>query len=601
MQSNLRVEVRMLLPNGAIRWVEASGRMFHNQGGAPVRMMGTVTDITERKRAEEAMQQLTRRLERSNAELMALHEVARVLAGTINLRAVYRVMFREVAQRLLDAPYFSILLLDPATKGFFCTFQIADGQELETPPTWPDTSPMQTALQAREPHVVSLDEPPPHKSRTAEAENPPRLRSALYVPLLSGDHAIGVMVVQHTLPNAFSAADTTLLSVLASQAAVAIENAQLYAQTLHYADSMEQRVNERTQELQLERAQLRAILNGITEGVVYADLLQDRTQYVNLAFTRLTGFGSSDIVGQPRAVYRAILHTPAQPGGVAPLFDASGAYRNFWHGEVKIVRRDGSEFDAAVTISAILGDDAQPVAEVALVRDIGQEKLLQAQKDRFIASASHELRTPVSNLQMRLYLAKNQPEKLHDHLTAIERATRHLAHLIEDMLDVSRFERNQITLHPERVVLQEVIDGVLADERGQAESKLVALDQDLPDTPLYADVDADRFKQIVTNLLDNAINYTPEGGQVCIRLAREQREHGAAAVLSVQDTGVGISAKALPRIFEPFYRAAEGTARGTGLGLTIARELTELHGGRIVVESEPGKGSVFTVRIPLNE
>jgi signal transduction histidine kinase len=272
-----------------------------------------------------------------------------------------------------------------------------------------------------------------------------------------------------------------------------------------------------------------------------------------------------------------------------------------WHYGTRIRRKDDSEFDAQITVTWVPGSGAASIGEVLLFRDVGQEKALQAQKDRFIASASHELRTPVTNLKMRLYLARHQPDKVDDHLSAIENSTNHMMNLVENLLDVSRFERGLIVLHHERVTLQELVEQVVEDQRLVAQERRVSLESNMPPAPIPAFVDPDRILQVIANLVTNAINYTPANGRVLVKLAREGRNGREQAVIAVRDTGIGIPPEAVAHIFEPFYRGTgQASVKGTGLGLTIVREIVTLHGGEVAVQSEIGVGSTFFVRLPLN-
>ena len=121
----------------------------------------------------------------------------------------------------------------------------------------------------------------------------------------------------------------------------------------------------------------------------------------------------------------------------------------------------------------------------------------------------------------------------------------------------------------------------------------------MPEEPVTVYVDPNRIIQVLINLIINAINYTPHGGSVAVQLSTERDQHGTSAVIRVQDTGIGIPTEKLSKVFEPFFRATEGTVRGTGLGLSITKEIIELHGGRVSVESSEGQGSSFTVHLPL--
>jgi signal transduction histidine kinase len=232
-----------------------------------------------------------------------------------------------------------------------------------------------------------------------------------------------------------------------------------------------------------------------------------------------------------------------------------------------------------------------------MLRDISREKALQAQKDRFLANAAHELRTPISNIKTRLYLIRRQPENAADHLDVLETVSDNMSELVEDLLDVVRFERKAIRLHRKRLVLQELIRDVIAVPQPEVDHRQIRLAVETPAEPLAVFGDWRRLTQVVTKLIANAIHYSAEGGQVSVRLAPE---NGQAAI-HVGDSGPGIAPDQLPYVFQPFFRAKEGNSEGLGLGLAIAQQIVELHGGTLAAESEVGRGSVFTVRLALAE
>jgi signal transduction histidine kinase len=235
---------------------------------------------------------------------------------------------------------------------------------------------------------------------------------------------------------------------------------------------------------------------------------------------------------------------------------------------------------------------------VTIIRDISQEKALQDQRARFVAHASHELRTPITNLKTRLYLMRKQPEKLDEHLTVVEQVTERMKKLVEDLLDLSRLERGTIPLNREELNLSRLIAEVVGVQQPEAERKHIVLASDLPSTPLNILADQERMTQVITNLVTNAINYTPEGGAIHVYASSERNNGTDYAVVHVQDSGVGIASDHLPHIFQPFYRVGD-KAGGTGLGLSITREIVEMHGGHILVESEVGHGSRFSLKFAL--
>jgi len=223
-------------------------------------------------------------------------------------------------------------------------------------------------------------------------------------------------------------------------------------------------------------------------------------------------------------------------------------------------------------------------------------------KDEFIAMISHELRTPLGAILIWTQLLRN--EQLDEAATAralgmIERSTRTLAQLIDDLLDVSRIIAGKLRIEARPVDLVAVVDAALAAAQLPAESKKIRIDcvVDGPIEPVSGD--PDRLQQVLGNLIANALKFTPEGGRIEVKLSRVR----AHARLTVRDSGIGIEPDFLPFIFERFRQAdstSTRTQKGLGLGLAITRHLVELHGGSVEASSEgPGQGATFTVTLPL--
>jgi signal transduction histidine kinase len=196
-------------------------------------------------------------------------------------------------------------------------------------------------------------------------------------------------------------------------------------------------------------------------------------------------------------------------------------------------------------------------------------------------------------------LLGKQPERFDEHIKVMESVSESMRSLVEDLLDVSRFERGIITLEREPIILQNLIREVVNVLSSNSEYKKINLSCELPEVPLVVAIDARRMRQVLTNLIMNALHYTPSGGTIMVKLDQVAGQDQDYAIIKVQDSGIGIAPEILPRIFEPFFRASEGGAGGTGLGLTISREIVELHDGTISVESQLGEGSTFSVQFPI--
>ncbi len=238
--------------------------------------------------------------------------------------------------------------------------------------------------------------------------------------------------------------------------------------------------------------------------------------------------------------------------------------------------------------------EAERFRAVTVVRDISQEKLLQLQRSNLVTYASHELRTPITNLKTRLYLLRRRPETLAEHLTILDMVTERMRQLVEDLLDISRLEHGLIPLRSDTLALQDVIDEVVRVQSAEATQKGLELEVVQTPAPIYVLADRHRLIQVVTNLLTNALNYTPTGGVVRITLEQD----GAAAIIEIEDSGIGIAPENLPYIFQPFFRVVSEVT-GTGLGLSIAKEIIEMHGGSISVRSQLERGSTFQITLPL--
>lgn len=231
----------------------------------------------------------------------------------------------------------------------------------------------------------------------------------------------------------------------------------------------------------------------------------------------------------------------------------------------------------------------------------------QAQRD-FVANVSHDLKTPITSIQgwsqALLDGAAQSPRQQEKAAAVIHTESGRMARLVNQLLDVARIESGQFTLNREEIVLNHVVGRVVEQLRPVAEDNAIVLTAGIPDEELLCDADADRIAQILTNLLDNALKHTPADGLVNVQLSAASN---SLAQISVQDTGSGISAADLERVFERFYqvdksRTSQGQSlgrRSIGLGLAIVKQLVEAHGGQIQVHSEVGRGSTFVVLLPL--
>ncbi|MBE2268257.1 MAG: PAS domain S-box protein [Anaerolinea sp.] len=586
---------RHRLKSGEIRHVKIFSSPLDDHGRTLIYMI--VYDITKRRRAEAAEQD-----QRTLAE--ALRKTAAALSSSLELNEVMDRILQQV-QHVVPHERGSIILIDGGVARVVrsrADDEIAYDEEHESRVfVLQETPTLQWMIVNRNPLVIP--DVSAYPGWTPAHVSSEWMRSYLGAPIRIGRYVIGFLNLDSSLVDRFHRTDAERLQSFADQAGIAIRNARLFEQVREQAQELENRVIERTTELEYERRQLRTIIEGLTEGVAFTEYVDKkfRTLYVNRALERMTGYNADEW-----NMLSVRLLKPPQTSEERfrdRLERALGALQEggTWMYEYDFVRKDGTKFVAATTTTRVTNADGVLVGGVTLVRDISEEKALAQQKARFVAHASHELRTPITNLKTRVYLAKKQPEKLAEHLRVLEEVTERMQRLVEDLLDVSRFERGMIKLLHDDIHLQALINNVVTVQMPEADRKGLDLCALLPDQPILVRADRERITQVVTNLVTNAINYTQPGGRITVSAAPIYHDDRlCCALVEVEDTGIGIDEEHLPHLFQPFYRVTSKIA-GTGLGLSIAKEIIELHGGKITVRSKPGAGSCFSFWLPLVE
>lgn len=284
------------------------------------------------------------------------------------------------------------------------------------------------------------------------------------------------------------------------------------------------------------------------------------------------------------------------------------------HYEKEIVRKDGKR--VPVLLGLVFTDEARHHL-VAFVLDITEQKRSQEQlrrqeeelqnenrrKDEFIAMLAHELRNPLAPIQTGLDLMRMSPSSFpgfENTLTIMDRQLGHLVRLIDDLLDVSRINAGKLELRLECIAAVDVVNAALEAIAPQMAEARQTLDLDLPEHELFLHADLVRLTQVLNNLLNNAVRYTPQGGRIRLAVRRDGRN----AVFEVKDNGIGIEPEMQPMVFDIFAQAGSGRRMrrdGLGLGLPLAKRLVQMHGGSIALHSAPGQGSSFIVSIPAVE
>jgi signal transduction histidine kinase len=265
---------------------------------------------------------------------------------------------------------------------------------------------------------------------------------------------------------------------------------------------------------------------------------------------------------------------------------------------VEVLLPDGRTYLA--TASSVVAD-GQRVGRVCILRDVTRFKELDALKSEFVSTVSHDLRSPLTLMRgyaTMMDMVGELNEQQQSYVGKIITGVENMAHLVNDLLDLGRIELG-VDLQLEPISILDVLEKVTGTLQIQASQKEIDLSLELPkDLPDHIDADPALFHQAIYNLVENAIKYTSEGGQVFVRVRTLEN----ILVFEIQDTGIGIAPEDMTRLFEKFYRGKAREARtraGTGLGLAIVRSIAERHGGRVWVESEEGKGSTFYLQVPI--
>ena len=349
-------------------------------------------------------------------------------------------------------------------------------------------------------------------------------------------------------------------------------------------------ITERISGLDRQQAQLRAFLGAMQQGVVAIDV-NDRVVFSNAMGRRLLHLdpGEHD------------LDLARMPSGVLEILGEVRASGTRTHAEITQTIDDE---EIVLDVRGAPFEAREESGVVLVLQDITSMRRLERVRTDFVANVSHELKTPLTSIQG--YVETLLDGAIHDdeyNVRFLEKShaqVNRLTTLVSDLLSLARIESTALPVDAELVDIREIIMESVASRRDPINAKKLELALDLPDDPLLVDGEAEGLRQIVDNLLDNAINYTPEERQISIQVGAE----GYDVVLRVGDTGIGIPEEVLGRIFERFYRVDKGRSRelgGTGLGLSIVRNLVQRMQGSVTVESEVGVGTTFTVVLPRAE
>jgi PAS domain S-box-containing protein len=536
------------------------------------------------------------RLAVEKSQLEALQEVTRELTASLDLgRMLHRTLTEVTA--VIGAEMGAVFLVDgeagrilPETMINWQTGR-GDGIALAALPSEWQLGRADSVL------VISDLQEQQEEDSWAQSLLGPDMCTLIVAPLIANGAFMGLLAVASPCADGFDPAHIRLFQSVLNQVATAIGNAEVYRLLSQQAQELGQMLRHQ----QEESTKSQSILTSIADGVVVNNTAGE-TIMVNPAAERILEMSEADLVGRDYRSLFSVFDEEGREVAIAAMEALLGTTASELHKAFKMTL----EIDSRVVnahLSPVRTDRDDSLGVVTVLRDITKEVEADRAKSEFVSNVSHELRTPMTAIKGYTDLIHGGAvgpinENQEKFLSIIKNNADRLTALINDLLDISRVETGRVRFEPRPLQIGDVIADVVNALAMPAETKNHTLTYEvvagLPDVI----GDRNRLNQVLTNLVGNAIHYTPTGGRIEVSAYPVE---GAIRV-DVSDTGIGIAPEDLGRIFERFYRADDPLvqeAAGTGLGLSIARMFIEMHGGRVWVESEEGRGSTFTFILPV--
>ncbi len=625
-RSIYEIDYRVRRHDGEYRWLLVRGVPVLEADGSVREWVGTATDISERKRVEDALRASETQLATELADMRRLEHISGQLIQGGNLDALYTqildaaiaVMRSDMGSMQMLYPDKNALRLlawkgfDPASAAFWEWVHVESGSTCGVA--------LATGARVLAPDVETCD----FMAGTDDLDfyRLSGIRAVQSTPLVSrGGRLVGMISTHWRESHQPAERDLRLLDVLARQAADLIERRQAEEASAHLA----------------------AIVASTSDAIASKTLDGIITSW-NASAERMFGYTAQEIIGQSVL----LLIPPDRHSEEDRILARLRAGKPIEHYETVRVTKDGRPLDVSLTVSPVRDSAGAIIGASKILRDITErkraEEALRASelalqeanrhKDKFLGIASHELRTPLTSAKANIQIVARrlagaiaasdgdaaallaQLRPLQRLLERSEGALDRLGRLVDDLLDISRIQAGKLELRPEHVDLVTIVREAVEEEtaawpdrdvrlEGLAELGGEALssgDARAPGTVLEVEADPDRVRQVVINYLSNALKYAPPDRPIAVRV--ETREGEGVARVAVRDEGPGLTPDQQAHLFERFYRAEgishlQGSGIGLGLGLSICREIVERHGGAVGVESVPGDGATFWFTLPL--
>ncbi len=534
----------------------------------------------------------SQRLQRRLRELGGLQAVGQVLSVSLDVETILSEIHAQVRQ-LMPVNSFYVALYDPELGEVSFPMVIEDGKRVQGTARRARRGLTEYVLEAGEPLLITQDVA--KRAASLGLEHLGREATCwLGVPMAAGDEVLGMMAVQSFEgPAELDRSHLEILETIAAQAAIAVQNARLY---------------ERTDEALARRVQeLDSVLRTTHDGVILLDL-ELRVLAVNRALADFVSLAQTDVARHPIDAL--------QPGGDALIARIGYELDGLREDCARLLNGDAEQIEDVVVLEPSglhVGRTLTPVREVEGTitgwllnfRDLTEELELERLREDLTGMLVHDLRSPMSLVLASVSMLPEATTRLDqeqvDRLIAIARRSgERILALIDDLLDISQLERGQLPMSIQSASISQLFHEVTARYMPMASANDIVLTADAGDGFLSVDVDSSLILRVLSNLVDNALKFTPNGGEVKLSAEEDPRSAPGSVIISVRDTGPGIPYSARPQLFEKFQQIPNihGRRRGTGLGLPFCKLAVEAHGGQIWVESEVGEGSTFSLTLP---
>lgn len=590
---------------GRKRWVELSTTPLLGDDGKVIGVIEVTHDITNRR----AMQT---KILRRNRELSALNAIAETASQSLDLPEILDHVVAQVKEimgldgvviRLLKEPTGDLQI--KASKGLsrdylVCRFSIPIGESFIG----------QIATNGS-PGVGALaDLPEPARSH-CEREG---IVTFIAAPVKAKHKVVGSIFCFNRSPRDFSGDDLSLLQAMGNQLGLAVENARLYEQIDQDLQLKVLELGKALEEMRRAQAHAETVTRVSADGIMVVNADEVITGF-NPALERLTGYSALEMIGQRcKAKFRLKDEEGSRTCDALCPFSNPAQPDQISHVEARLFTKSGREVWVEISRGLLRSDDGQIAGVVHTFRDLTERKETERLKDEFLTIASHELRTPITSLKgsaqlmLRRFRLAGQKGNLGDQpctmdhsrdvkqLEVLDAQADRLSQLVGELLDISRLQAGALDLHLEETDIIHLAREII--EQLQTTTSHHHLRLRAPSEALRARVDGGRIEQVLTNLIDNAIKYSPNGGDIEIIVMND----GDRAVVSVKDSGIGIPPQETGKLFDRFYRGKGELLRkrpGLGLGLYLSQEIVKRHQGTIWAKNNQNGGSTFSFSLPL--